>query len=63
MSRPMLVDGYEVIYLTSDGRVVHGNCASDEDTQLPYWEGPSHECDCLDQCGRMIHSSYSEVEE
>lgn len=63
MSRPSMVQGYEVIYLTNDGRVVHGDCASNEDQQHPYWEGPSRECDCLDQCGRMIDCAYGEVEE
>jgi len=62
MSRTTLVSGYSVFYVTSDDLVVHGDCASDVDQQQPYWEGPAIECDCLDQCGRMIHSSYGEVE-
>lgn len=62
MSRPTQVGGYSVAYMTSDDYMVHGDCASDDDRQFPYWEGPAVECDCLDQCGRMIDSSYGEVE-
>lgn len=61
MSRPSMVEGYPVFYLTSNGRVVCGEHASDKDSQHAHWEGAPIECEVdWDDCDTEIESAYGD---